>query len=958
MLALRPGPGYGPARAHPESRFGGISWANSAAWAKRRQLGVEWGFAVNAAIQLVVPMLAALVTGGCAAYVGSQKHSAPGARAYALVMFSQACWALGYVAELLAPDVPHKVFWDDVQLPPPYLVAIGLIFFAYGYTGRSTRVLWRRLWLLALLPALACLWVFSDPLHGLARATAHIVPDPPYGALLYDFSIVETLSFVEVFALSGWASYLVLRNATAQARLHRWQAILVSGGILLDMLGGLPSLLGYRWLGQRDSSPFWFTVSGLCVTWALSRHRLFDLVPIARDAVIEHLPDPVFVLDGKNRLLDANPAARALFPDGGPRLGIDAATALPAWLDPGTGRLEAPPAVRELTRPGGKATYELNEATLRADNGKVRGRALILRDITERQRARSTLERAHEDLERRVAARTAELEAANASLLQRIEETRAARASAQASEAKFRAIFDGAYELIGMLSPDGRLLEPNHAALSFAGVTAEEVRGQLFWETAWWTHSPEQAGQVKLGVERAARGEFVRFEVNHRDASGVLRYLDFSLTPVLAEGGMVSALVAEGRDVSDRKRGEQEKAQLQAQLYQAQKLDSIGRLAGGVAHDFNNLLTVIIGNVDLARSRETISAELAEHLHDIEEASLSAASLTRQLLSFARRQIVEPRVLDLNGSVSNVQKLLSRLLGEDILLDLELEPELWHVSVDPSHAEQMLINLAVNARDAMPQGGKLTVRTENRHTVPPNQAGPSPAADYVVITISDEGVGISADVLPQIFEPFFTTKPQGMGTGLGLAMVYGAMQQAFGVVDVTSEVGKGTSFRLFFPRCVRRSNDGASTAHHSRPPRGSESIALVEDQALVRATTQRQLESLGYRVMAFESVAEALPALLLERDLSLLVTDVVLAGGSGRELAEQLLQARPGLAVLFISGYTEDVVLRHGIELGEVNFLAKPFNVSELAHAVRRILDTRARRASALSSSAQPFTTK
>jgi two-component system cell cycle sensor histidine kinase/response regulator CckA len=341
---------------------------------------------------------------------------------------------------------------------------------------------------------------------------------------------------------------------------------------------------------------------------------------------------------------------------------------------------------------------------------------------------------------------------------------------------------------------------------------------------------------------------------------------------------------------------------------------------------------------------EVISPRMREHLNDIEEASHSAAALTRQLLAFARRQIAEPRVLDLNRNVSSVQNLLSRLLGEDVSVRLELEPELWRVRVDPSHAEQMLINLAVNARDAMPKGGQLVLRTENCLTKPPDHLGLPLAAEYVVLSISDEGVGISPDILPQIFEPFFTTKPLGMGTGLGLAMVYGAMQQAFGVVDVQSTVGQGSTFRLYFPRC-RDDASGATEVADARPPRGSESVALVEDQDLVRNTTKRQLESLGYRVVAFASAAEALPTLLSDQKLSLLITDVVLPGVSGRELAEELSRARPRLSVLFISGYTEDVVLRHGIEVGEVQFLAKPFNVAELATAVRRALDTNTERA-------------
>ena len=537
------------------------------------------------------------------------------------------------------------------------------------------------------------------------------------------------LSYLEVYAVSCYAVYRLLSHAAMQTEPLRRQAILASGGVVLCLFAGVPCLLGYRWFGQRDSSPLWFAIGGVCVTWALTRHQLFDLVPIARDAVIENLPDPIFVLDSKDRLLDANPAARALL-GGSAKLVAVGARSLPPWLDPGPSGAGSAPEVRELAPPGNHATYELSEAPLKGDDGKLRGRALILREVTERKRAQAVLEKEHVDLEQRVAERTSELETANASLRQQVEETRAA---------------------------------------------------------------------------------------------------------------------------------EEENARLQAQLYQAQKLDSMGRLAGGVAHDFNNLLTVILGNVDLARLSNSISEQLNERLRDIEEASHSAASLTRQLLAFARRQIAEPRVIDLNGSVSNAEKLLARLLGEDVELQLELESELWRVRVDPSHAEQMLVNLAVNARDAMPKGGRLTLRTENRKTKPPEHLGLALASEYVVVTISDEGVGISSDVLPQIFEPFFTTKPQGMGTGLGLAMVYGAMQQAFGAVDVQTSLGSGTTFQLFFPRCTDSVSVAASTAVASRPARGNEAIALVEDQILVRSTTKRQLESLGYRVLISQAPLKRYP---------------------------------------------------------------------------------------------------
>jgi len=826
-------------------------------------------------------------------------------------------------------------------MPPPFLISIALLFFAFAYTGRSTRVLRRWLPALAVLPIMACAWVFSDPIHGRARASAHIAVDPPYGALLYDFSSIELVSYVVTLIFGWYAIYLLLSALRRHATVYRRQATWVCFGLVLDLTATVPGLLGYRWFGQRDSAPLWFGIGGLLVTWALSKDQLFDLVPIARDAVIDNLPNPIFVLDAKDRLIDANPAARALLQGSDPGMGTDVKGAFPEWPELGQALLSSR-ARRELVKPGTDSAYDVSEAALMTADGAARGRAVILREVTETRRVQDILRKAHAELEIRVALRTRELEEANASLRKQVESTRAAQAAAQASENKFRAIFDGAYELIGMLSPDGTLIELNRAALSVVGIGSDDARGKLFSEVMFRDGTPDLGDRLKAAVERAARGEFVRFEVSSRASSGQTRVIDFSLTPVSSDDQNVTSLVAEGRDISDRKRTEEENARLQAELYQAQKLDSIGRLAGGVAHDFNNLLTVILGNVDLARHTENVSKALADHLRDIEQASLSAASLTRQLLAFARRQIVEPKVIDLNGTVSNVQKLLARLLGEDIDLRLELEPELWRVRVDPAHAEQMLINLAVNARDAMPKGGHLTIRTENRRGKPPARLGAQDQVegDYVLLLVSDEGVGIGADVLPQIFEPFFTTKPQGMGTGLGLSMVYGAMQQAFGQVDVASSVGRGSTFTLYFPRSVENVSVGR-TPLATVPPGGTETVALVEDQALVRGTTKRQLESIGYRVLDFASSEEALPVLLQRSDLKLLITDLVLAGGSGRELAERLSRTRPDLRVLFISGYTEDVVLRHGIELGEVHFLAKPFNVAELARAVRRVLDAR-----------------
>jgi signal transduction histidine kinase/ActR/RegA family two-component response regulator len=762
---------------------------------------------VQAALLTTVPLLSASLTGACAISIGVRQQRAPGARAYGVVLLAQTCWSLGYVAELMAPDLRAKLFWDGLQLGPVFVITLGLLLFAFDYAGRRPPRLFALFWSLSVLPALACLWVFSDPIHGLARASARVLPAPPFGALTYEYTPIEWAAYAESCLIGGYVVVRLLAYARSLRGLPRRQALVFALATLCLLLSGLFGLLDLQFLGQRDVTPLGFGAAALLVTWGLRRYRSFDLVPIARDAVVEHLADAVFVFDGHLRLLDSNPAARYLVSGAMTGLGEPAEAVFVEWPNLLGGLLGQDELPRFVTDPKSGRSYEPRLAPALTPDGTSRGMTLVLRDVTDRQRAEQVLQRAHDELEQRVAERTLELSQANASLRQQIEETRAA----------------------------------------------------------------------------------------------------------------------------------------QAQLNHAQKLDSIGRLAGGVAHDFNNLLTAILGNVQLARLEELERAEVDEHLADIEQAARSATALTRQLLAFARRQIVEPRVLDLNEIVSGVRKLLARLLGEDVELRLELAPELHPVRLDPSQVEQILVNLAVNARDAMPNGGWLAIRTQNERRPQVGGDAEEGESDYVALSVQDNGVGIAEEVLPLVFEPFFTTKPQGAGTGLGLSTVYGAVQQAGGLIEVTSAKGEGTNFTIHFPRTISAVTRAPHEEVAPRSLSGTETIALVEDQALVRSATKRQLESLGYNVLDFAS-AEQAQAQLNGRlaQIDLLVTDVVLSGDSGRVLAEALRQRRPELNVLFMSGYTEDVVIRHGVELGAVAFLQKPFSAEQLGHAVRRALDAAA----------------
>ena len=411
--------------------------------------------------------------------------------------------------------------------------------------------------------------------------------------------------------------------------------------------------------------------------------------------------------------------------------------------------------------------------------------------------------------------------------------------------------------------------------------------------------------------------------------------------PMMDDGSVVGRLWS-FRDVTDRKMAEEEKEKLRGQLQQAMKMEAVGRLAGGVAHDFNNLLTAIMGNISLALMKLSPSDPAGGLLAEANKAAESAASLTQQLLAFSRKQIIKPKVLDLNILIADMNKLLFRLIGENIDLKMVPGEDLGSVKVDAGQFEQILVNLAVNARDAMPEGGMLFIETANvdldeeyctKHPyVRPGR--------FVMLAVSDTGHGMSEEVKRQVFEPFFTTKSKGIGTGLGLATIYGVVKQANGSIEVYSEVGKGTTFKIFLPRVE---DEDAGTPVSPLPmelPEGSETVLLVEDEKIVRDVGARILERSGYRVMQAGNGDEAI-ALAMEygERIDLLMTDVVMPGMHGRELANRLTRIHPETRVLFTSGYTDNAIVHHGVLDEGVSFIGKPYSPSALAKKVREVLD-------------------
>ncbi|HPI76110.1 MAG TPA: PAS domain S-box protein, partial [bacterium] len=516
------------------------------------------------------------------------------------------------------------------------------------------------------------------------------------------------------------------------------------------------------------------------------------------------------------------------------------------------------------------------------------------------------------------------------------------------SEEAHRRLFETMSQGIVYQAADGAIISANPAAERILGLTSDQMKGRTSMDPRWKMIEPD--GEPVPGAEHPAMealrtgkkiGPVIR-GIFHPEMNEYV-WLSITATPQFNEGETTSFQVySTFEDITEKKRAEDDKTKLQEQLTQSQKMESIGRLAGGVAHDFNNMLSVIIGNSELAMLDLPEDSPLKLNFHEILQASQRSANLTRQLLAFARRQTAEPVILDINETVENMLKMLRTLIGEDIDLVWKPGRSLWKTKIDPVQIDQILANLCVNARDAISGTGKIMVETENiivdeAYCESKPEAAPG---EYVMLVVSDDGCGMDAETREKIFEPFFTTKETGKGTGLGLATVYGIVRQNEGFINIYSEPGKGTVCKVCLPKS-KVDNERESTQPERRPvPTGEETILIVEDEPAILKLGKRILETLGYTVIPAETPTEAITKTENYEDaIHLLLTDVIMPEMNGRELAEKIASLKPGLIALFMSGYTANVIAHHGVLEEGVRFVQKPFTVESLARKVRQSLD-------------------
>ncbi|HYP76638.1 MAG TPA: response regulator [Polyangiaceae bacterium] len=521
-----------------------------------------------------------------------------------------------------------------------------------------------------------------------------------------------------------------------------------------------------------------------------------------------------------------------------------------------------------------------------------------------------------------------------------VESRRAAEAALRESEERFRVFFESSPDACIFVTSDGRFIDINRAAEEMFGYGRDQVVGKMMPELGLFHHDslPTARAMVDECLEGVAYPP-TELTVVHR--SGRELMVEARTVAVRVRDGL--AILTALRDISARKQAEAAQRRLEEQLRQASKMEAVGRLAGGVAHDFNNLLTGIRGFTDILISGVREEDPAHGDLLEIQRATQRAATLTGQLLAFSRKQMVEPVVVDLNQLLSGAMAILERLIGEDVQVVFRPGTDLGSVRIDPSGMEQVLINLAVNARDAMPQGGHLEIETSEVDVdaeLCRTHLDARPGR-HILLSVKDTGVGMSEGVLSRLFEPFFTTKGPGRGTGLGLSIIYGIIQQGGGFVLVESDVGRGSTFRIYLPAVLEKPA-AAVVSVEPELPKGNETILLVEDEVLVRSLVSKFLHSQGYRVL---SAARGSDAIQLAAEhgsrIDLLLSDVILPNMNGRQIYERLAQTTPKLRVLFMSGYTENIIAPHGVLEGGFYFVQKPFSLKELARKVREALDER-----------------
>jgi PAS domain S-box-containing protein len=819
-----------------------------------------------------------------------------GAAWYCVLLLAIALWSALYALELAVPDPAHKM----IALKLKYIGVVALpaawLGFVLEFVGREPAFVRRVGHRMIAIAALMLFAAWTNDWHHLfwGQMTAD-----PVGTL-YTLTGRGPGFWLNVFytytvLLVGLA--ILVGQAIQSPYLYRKRTVILVLATVLPWIGNLIFVARGEGPGTIDLTPFLFTCTALISAVAVFRYQVLEPIPTLRDARIQVIGDGLLILDRSRRIADLNHAAETIIGRGRANAaGEPIEQLLPDW--PSHIGIEVR---QDLTLSGssGERIYDVRITPIQAQGEQLAGYVVLLRDVTERRHAEAAL---------------------------------------RDSELRFRELVENARDLICTCDLEGRILSINQAGLDLTGYTSDALVGRPLLDLVE-PESREAATALFIGTQTdllSSRTEIVLI------GSGGQRVVLELACWLQRRSGIPIAVQAIGRDVTERRR-------LEDELRQAQRMEAVGKLAGGVAHDFNNLLTAILGFAALAEAEQKEGSPLHDYLAQIRRSGEQAAALTRQLLAFGRRQMLSPVDLDLNHVVDDTQKMLRRLIGEDVELIVQLARDLSPVRADRSQVEQVIVNLAVNARDAMPRGGQLTIRTENVvvETKPSVTVPGTAAGNYAALIVEDTGEGIDPSVLGRIFEPFFTTKAFGRGSGLGLATVYGVVKQSKGDIQVRSAPGEGTTFTVLLPavtRTVTSTETPMEQKHDTEtaavmPNVGS--VLIVEDDIGVRKFTAQVLRDAGWTALEADDPAGAMAiASCQSQPIDLLLTDVVLPGINGSELADRICALRSGLRVLFMSGYAPEEIVASGALLRGEHLIRKPFTPSVLRQRVAQMLRT------------------
>jgi PAS domain S-box-containing protein len=879
---------------------------------------------------------------------------------FMLLMLSVALWSLAYVFELVSPDLKIKVFWANIKYIGVVSVPLAWLFFVLMYTKREQWQTFRKIILFTIIPFITLLLVWTNNLHGLiwsriGQNNSNLSP-----MLILDHGTWFWVQTTYSYLLLLLATTLILEALIRSSHLYRHQTmgLLISG--LAPLAGSVLHIIGLIPLSNMDPTPLAFTLTGFAIVWSVFGFGLSDIVSIARGEVIESIRDIVIVINTLNRIVHLNPAAQHIIGmTASEAIGQPTSKVLANWPELLAQTHNVSEVHSEIVLNEKEAEHRYFDLTITPLNDQynnLTGRLLVLRDITKHKQAEEVLQKDRNELEMQVKARTIELVDTNERLKQEIQDRVHAEEGLRESlsligraKREWESTVDSLPQLICVVDNQGTILRASRAVERWnleqvVNVKRRKIHELVhhqcidpscylrdFWLQAW--------GEL-------AYGRSAELEVEDKI---IERYLHIQVRPISTrtykEGEeTASYAVVVLDDITERKHAEREIAALEGQLRQSQKMEAIGRLAGGIAHDFNNLLTPIIGYAQLAMNTLSPSDPMLADFQEIKNSADRAAKLIRQMMSFSRRQPLKPQVINVNNLLVDLDKMLHRLIGEDIELVTLPGLELGSVKVDPGQFEQVIVNLVVNARDAMPKGGKLIIETSNvilekDYT---HRNGGIPSGKYVRITVSDNGIGMNEQVKTHLFEPFFTTKEDGKGTGLGLATCYGIIKQSCGHILVYSEPGQGTTFKIYL-QCIEEEVSSLPLRDDAGYlPRGNETVVVVEDEPLVRNLAVRILREHGYTVLEAGNGNEAMNIFnkLAEEKIHLLLTDVVMPYMGGKDLADLVKTCRPDTKILFTSGYTDSVLaLHHDLLSPNFAFLEKPFSPGALLRKTREVLD-------------------